>query len=568
MAANRPAPRQPLVTRFNITVPPAMQLDAARSWMAISPSGSQIVFVGGASGNTKLYSRGLGEDSIRVIPGTDAVITAAFSADGAWILFRTFDRALKKVPASGGTPTVVAAGVGVAAWGANGDIVYGTTFGDGMWLLPAGARQAQARRLTVVDSASGEVFDGRAAFLPSGKAVLSTVTRGGTRDWRLVAVKLDGTVKRFDVTGVYPTYVDPGYVLFSSAPGQISIAPFDADRLEFTGSPTPVLEGVASLPGGGPILAVSPDGKVLSYLRGLPDSRFAFVTEGGQTTTLAGDARRFRHLRVSPDGKRILTEIVKDDGSRDIWVFEVASATLTRVTFDGQSSDPIWSPEGKRIAYARTANSVDGVDVVVVNADGSGSPEVIVGGPGGQWPCEWTPDGKGFVFDELVRGSLMRVMELRDGARREIVAAAEYSARLPAISPDGRWIAYTSNETGGVEVYVRPMGAKTAGKSRVSTAGGTQPVWSPDGTTLYYRDDQAMTVVAAPMIVTESGISAGPRRPFAADRYALENTINYSTMPDGKRLVFLVPTGDAARFGVVVNWIDEVKAKLAAARAK
>jgi eukaryotic-like serine/threonine-protein kinase len=566
-AANRSsgAPT-PLVTRFDMAIKSATQIDRGIiTWLTVTPSGSHIVYVSRGNSGWQLFARALDEDSSRVIAGTEGAAMATFSPDGQWILFRTVDergRSLRKVRWGGGAAVEIAKDGRFAAWGSKGDIVYQSNVGHGgLWRLPADGRAPV--ELTRPDSATTNIYDPNVSFLPAGDAVLFTIFEQRTSDGsggHLAAVTLEGRMKRFSIAGAFPVYVTPGYVLFVSAPHQISIAPFDARKLEFTGPAVPVLEGVATRPSGMPILGVSANGQVVAYGRSEAESRLAIVADGGQTTQLPGDARLYNHPRVSPDGKRIAVEVSTKSGLHDVWIYDIASTALTRLTLDGRSADPAWSPDGKRIAFSRNDGPTKGTHAFSMASDGSGQSELLVGGPANQWPGQWTPDGRTFIYDERSLTRRIHVMAITDGVPHELVGSAQHDARLPAVSPDGKWLAYTSDETNRTEVYVRPVEVGATGKVQVSTEGGTQPVWSRDGKTIYYRGNQ--TILAASIDAGPSGISVAARRVFAPDRFTMNNTINFSTTADAQRLMVLVPTGEVAHIGVVVNWMDEVKRKL------
>ena len=547
------------VVRYTVVVPNRSQIEAMRSWLAVAPSGSPIVYVAGGSGNSKVFARDLASDSSRLVGGTDNADRVAFSPRGEWLLVHTVDGRLVKVPSAGGVSTPVTSGVQTAAWGAGDAIVFTRSDQPGLWQVTANGRDVH--RIPVRDSIIEHTFSGSVAFLPSGDAVLYSTDNAFAVDPRMAVVSLDGAVKWLDIPGAFPAYTEPGFVVFSSAPGQLSAAPFSASRHEFTGPATPVAQGVAVRTDGAPLFGISTDGETLVYLRLPSESRLASVAEGGRSTLLAGDARPFRHPRVSPDGKRIVVEVGGFGIPRDIWVYDIPSGRPTRLTFDGRSSDPVWSPDGKRVAFDARDSAGGNIHVFSVPADGSGSPELLVGGPGSQFPDEWTRDGRTFIYDELLPGVPMRIGALAGGVKRVLVSSPAYIARLAAVSPDGRWIAYTSTETSRTEVFVRPLDSAATGKWQVSASGGSQPLWSHDGQTLYYRN--GTSVIAASITEGPSSISITRQREFAPDRYTLENTVNYSEMPDGRHLLVLATDEQAASFSVELNWLQELRPGLA-----
>ena len=179
-------------------------------------------------------------------------------------------------------------------------------------------------------------------------------------------------------------------------------------------------------------------------------------------------------------------------GASDIWSYDIKSHTFTRLTFNGHSGSPIWTPDGKRIAFAQQDSTSPGIDAYWVSADGSSAPELLVGGPGGQWPSVFTPDGRTIIFDDIVRTETpMRISAATiDGTNRRAIIESQFLNRQSALSPDGHWLAYTTPETGRTEVFVRPY-PLTTGKWQVSADGGSETVWSRDGRTLFYREAAA-----------------------------------------------------------------------------
>lgn len=548
----------PRVVRYTVVVPSRSQIEAMRSWLAVAPSGSPIVYVAGGSGSSRVFARELASDSSRLVGGTDNADRVAFSPTGEWLLIHTVDGRLVKVPVAGGVSTPVASGVQAAAWGAGDAIVFTRSDQPGLWQVPANG--GDVHRIPVRDSSIEHTFSGSVAFLPSGDAVLYSTGNAFSANPQMAVVSLDGVVKWLDVRGAFPAYAEPGVLVYSSAPGELSVARFDARRREL-GPATPVAEGVAVRTDGAPLFAISANGETLVYLRLPSESRLASVAEGGQSTPLAVDAHAFRHPRVSPDGKRIAVEVGGFGIPRDIWVYDIASGRPTRLTFDGRSSDPVWSPDGKRVAFDARDSAGGNIHVFSVPADGSGSPELLVGGPGAQFPDEWTRDGRTFIYDELLTGVPMRIGALAGGVKRVLVSSPAYIARLAAVSPDGRWLAYTSTETSRTEVFVRPLDSAATGKWQISAGGGSQPLWSRDGQTLYYRN--GTSVIAASIAEGPSSISVTRQREFAPDRYTLENTVNYSEMPDGKHLLMLGTDEQAASFSVELNWLQELTPGLA-----
>jgi len=289
---------------------------------------------------------------------------------------------------------------------------------------------------------------------------------------------------------------------------------------------------------------------------------------------LSAEVRRFRMPRASPDGNRIALQASTSgiNADAEIWILDRRTGALSRFTTGGGNSDAIWSPDGKRIAWAGPArgdtNTTDRnvtvelravADIYWQVADKSAPPELLYASPRPQWPWSFTPDGKTLVFDEN-NGSITSIMAMTVGsseAPKAIVASSEFTNRLGKLSPDGHWLAYTSNETGRFEVYVRPFPGP-GGATQVSVDGGDQPIWSRDGRELFYRD--GANVVAAVMGLG----TVKSRSVLFQDSFDRSNATNYDALPGGG-FVMLRSSGEEDDLTVMVNWITEINRRARAA---
>ena len=559
MIIGRPVADPPLPVHFTLAVPASMMLDPARFDVAVSPDGSHIVFIAGAAPQTQIWVRSLADENPRPLAGTEGARFLFLSPGGDWIGFGTFGSRLYRVAITGGPVLPVTTLGGFATWGSKNVIVFDRSYAKGS-LFAIGATGGVARQITTLDSAHGEIAQRQPSFLPDGNAFLFVSYRGPSgAEERLAVGTLDGRVTPLDLHGTNPMFMAPNWLLFARGDGVIEAASFDPKRRRVTGPPTMVLDGVTTQADGrGAVMGVSSNGNILAYSHGSQLLRLALLSSNAEPQLLPGEPGHFRHPRVSPDGSRVAMDVAASDGSPDIWIYDLKSSALTRLTVDGRSMDPVWSPDGKRIAFTRQ-DSTSFYHVYSVASDGSEPPHLFVGGPGNQFAGTWTPDGKAFIIDEILDGPAMHVAAVTENGSRHILAGSpRASQRLAAISPDGQWLAYTSNETGRVEVYVHPMSG--VGKWQVSLEGGVQPVWARDGKTLFYRDGRHIVAAA---VTGRPTFSISARRNFADDHFAMENTINYAAMPDGTHLVVLMPVTDGARIRVVVNWVEELKRKLA-----
>jgi Tol biopolymer transport system component len=294
------------------------------------------------------------------------------------------------------------------------------------------------------------------------------------------------------------------------------------------------------------------------------------VDRSGRYTPLSDVKRGFRLPRLSPDGNRIAIQVgtttsgATNLGS-DIWIFDRRTGALSRFTSGTANSDPIWTPDGRRIAFAgrhdqdsATVDAAVGVDIFWQDVDRTSPPELVYSAPLPQWPWSFTPDGKTLLFDEGSNPTRIRAVTVGSPESAREVVANEFTSRLGKLSKDGKWLAYTSNETGRMEVYVRPFPGP-GGASQVSVDGGDQPMWSPDGRELFFRDGSNM--VAAAM----ANGAAKSRSILFEDTYQTSNATNYDVLPGGG-FIMLRGDGDRANLAVLVNWLTEIRRRTAPAR--
>jgi serine/threonine-protein kinase len=260
-------------------------------------------------------------------------------------------------------------------------------------------------------------------------------------------------------------------------------------------------------------------------------------------------------------------EIATDgsDAGTDIWFYDRRTGALARFTSGGGHTDPAWTPDGLRLSF--TDNRSGSIDVYWQAADGSSAAEPLVTGSGNQWPWSWTPDGTTLLYDENAAGRPTRIVARgvdSAAAPRMIVESAEFTNRLAKLSPDGRWLAYTSNESGRVEVYVRPFPGP-GGKQQISISGGDQPVWSRDGKELFYR--AASKLVAASLQIG-SDVAVRARTELFDDTFETSNSTNYDVSPDGKSFLMLQRVDNTRQITVFVNWLGEIQRRTASTQSR
>jgi serine/threonine-protein kinase len=541
------------VSRFAITLPPGDQLGPGRP-VALSPDGSQLAYLAIRGSARQLYLRAMGSLETKAIPGTEGALDPFFSPDGQWIGFFAGGK-MKKVSVNGGAALSLAdAGDPLgASWGSQGTIVFAPTPFSVLVQVPSEGGGPQP--LTQI--AKGESSHHHPEFLPGGHAVLFAATDPGSAR---VAVQLIETGERRDLiqAAISPRYASSGHLLY--AQGQTLMAvPFDPQRLEIKGAAVPAVEGVA----GADQYSISATGSLV-YVPGdvqRTQRRLVWVSRNGAEQTLVAPAREYDTPRLAPDGKRVAVEI-----GPQIWLYDPSRDTLTRLTFEGDlNNSPEWAPDGTRVAFYSTR---DGPQKMFWQlADGSGGLERLTSGESGpQTPKSWSADGQLLAFQDISPTMQRDIWVLRLSDRKtEPFLRTPFIEGAPAFSPDARWLAYVSNESGRPEIYVQPYPGP-GGKWQISTDGGTEPVWSRNGREVFYRSGNKMMAVAT---TTQPRFSAGkPQVLFEGEYFMKRFPVMgpaFDVSPDGQRFLMVKETDQApslTQINVVLNWFEELKRRV------
>ena len=555
------------VTRFVFSLPPDVRL---RDPMAISPDGKTLVYAGTSAAGSRLYRRDFDALESAPIRGTEGGGLPFFSPDGDWVGF-FHGRTIKKVPVDGGAAeTLYEAGeVLRATWLPDDSIVFGSN--SGLMRLPAS--EGKARQLTVVDRARGEIEHHSPVGLPGGRAVLFTVHSGVRDAQHIEVVSLDSGERARVVDGSGSRFVTSGYVAFAyQQSGSLWVAPFDEKRLRLTGPPTPVVEGIEISDGWIPTIAVGANGS-LAYTTGDTESSYlprtlVWVDRMGRQEPVDAPARAWWWPQVSPNGRRLGFHLM-DPANMDAWIYELNHGPLVRVTWNpAQDGYPLWTPDGTRIVFWSRQDG-PAANLYLRSADLTGSDERLTTSPNAQQPFSWARDGSLLVFQEKSSETKMDigVVTIAGERKPEWIVRGPADEGRPAISPDGRWIAYQSNLSGRFEVYVQPFPV-TGDRWQVSTAGGASPIWAPNGRELFYRNDRAM--MSVPVTTAGRSFSYGnPVRLFEGS-YVPETSEeiggrSYALAPDGRRFLMMKeqerPGGSsgATQIVVILNWVEELK---------
>lgn len=544
---------------------------------ALSPDGTRLAFVASTSDEKhRLYVRSLDQLQATVLQGTEGAESPFFSPDGRWLGFFA-DGKLKKIAVDGGAAVTLCdapSGRG-GTWSEDGSIVFAPDIRSALFVVSSSGGTPEM--LTTLDVAAGEATERWPQYLPGGKAVVFTSdTHGGDyEDAEITAYSISSKQRKKLLSGgYYGRYLPTGHLIYMHE-GTVFAVPFDLARLRVSGSPVPILEGVSSTTGAGSVQLSFSDNGTLTYVPGhggFPVVSLYWLDRQGKFTPIREKAGDYYEPAFSPDGKRLALQV-----DADIWVYDLARDTLTRLTFDGNNRYPLWTPDGQRITYAHfaKAGSVGAADIYWTHADGTGSPLRLTDSSDRKFPSSWHPSGKLLVFEELAPDGKNRAFTLaldgdekhgwKAGEIKPLSTSSFVEARW-SFSPDGRWLAYMSNEGGEWDIYVRAF-ATSGGKWQVSTAGGLNPKWSRTGRELFYStpDNRVMVVP-----YTASGESFSPGRPQLwssgqfTDRLGM---VNYDVHPDGKRVAVLkTPIGSEdvspSKFAFIFNFFDELRQKV------
>ena len=583
----KPSAPPATISRFSFTLPDGQAFtysNTGRQYVAFSPDGTEIAY----EANRRIYLRSISNLEPRAIPGTETIeglSNPVFSPDGRFIAFFSFaDNTLKKIAMGGGAAVTLCTADNPygMSWGPDG-IVFGQAGTGGRGIMRVSTNGGKPELLV---SVKGDELADSPQMLPGGQAVLFTLAKGGATDrWDkaqiLVQSLKSGERKILVEGGSDARYVPTGHLVYALG-GTLFALPFDQRRLQVTGGPAPILDGVAraALPAGnagtaqfsvsntgsliyrpGPAgaLALSSGGRVL----GLAD-------RNGNLDILKLPPGSYEHPRVSPDGNRVV--FGTDDGKEAIvWIYDLAGTnSMRRLTFGGRNRFPIWSADGQHVAFQSDRDGDLGI--FWQRADGTGAAARLTKADQGtsHAPESWSPDSKRFLF-EVTKGSNVSLwaFSLEDTNAMPFGGVLSGTPITAAFSPDGRWIGYHSDETGRDAIYVQPFPA-TGAKYQIPKNNPSQidhhPVWSSDGKELFYIP--ALGALAAINVTTQPSFAFGNAVPVprkftgGATNSAPSNERDYDVTPDGKIVgptLASAETNTAPEIRVVLNWFEELK---------
>jgi serine/threonine-protein kinase len=574
-----PAPEPPL--RLSVEVSDLPLWTGLGSSAILSPDGTRLAYVVGDDNERQIRVRSLDQLEGSIVASvTPPPYHPFFSPDGQWIGYVT-SREMQKVPLSGGTPMTlceVERSRG-ASWGPDDMIVLAPSPNSALFRVPAAGGEPEP--LTTLDDAKGEASHRWPQVLPGGKAVLftsHTQSAGGFDNATVEVLVLEtGERKVLRRGGSYGRYLSSGHLVYVNQATLFAV-PFDLGRLEVTGSPAPVVQDVSwDVAHGGAQFGFSETGR-LAYVGGdntLPEYPVVWVERNGSRSSLWEERGSYANPRLSPDGTRLSLTVLRD-GNWDIWVYDLERGVSTRLTFDEASdTEQIWSPDGEFLVFSSDRNGAD--NLYRKRADGSGELERLTESQSAEWATSWSSDGRFITYIKSENGFDLWVVPLEGEREPEVFLSTPFNEANGAFSPDGRWLAYGSNESGRFEVYVRPFPPR-GGKWQVSDGGGGYARWSRDGRQLFYRTDEGLMV--ASVDTAGDTFRAGRPRPVFEGVFrggirgvglAGNSFADYDVTPNGQRFVmFPAPEdsgqGEHPHVTLVTHWFDELRRTFSTSR--
>ena len=566
--ARRDAPRDTAdVVRFTI---PAQLSERANSLglstLALSPDGRTLVYMGlGDDRRQQLMLRSLDDITVRPLAETADATNPVFSPDGKWIAFVRSNQ-IFKVGVDGTRPQLLAPALGIfggMSWSSTGVIIVsGNT---SIYAVPEAG--GQPREISKPDRAHGEFYQISPVVLDDAGAILyASSPTASVASSKLAMMSLKtGQHVVFDVPGAQPLGIVDGVLTYVTSAGVLMGVPFDVRRKQVTGTPVQLVSDIVINNTSGLARASLARNGTLLYQSGTQAAQVMMVSADGAARVLLAESREYAFPRLSPDGRRLAIAVGSSD-RRDVWLFDLGSQTMTRLTSEGASNDrPEWSPDGSRVLYRSERGARTGIWSRPADLSGEATP--LIGGPKiDVWEGVMSPDMRSVVYQLDTSGADIYYRALAGDTTPHVVSNNSKALEvMPRLSPDGHWVAFATDESGRQEVVVQPYPGP-GGRVQVSADGGAEPVWSRDGKRLFYRGDGHL--MAATLGPGEAFTIVKRDTLFAdAFQFAPNPHANYDVMADGAHFVFLKAATEGNMI-VVANWKTFMKTRMAGSAAK
>jgi len=557
----RPDVDQAPVIRANLDLPPNVRVNDALigPTIAVSPKSDMIAFTSVGVSGFRMYIRHVNEIAAREIGDANlAGRNLAFSPDGRWLAF-TEGNLLRKIPVDGGQATTLGPTGGTVpygiVWGPSDTIYIGGY--SGLWKLAATG--GEPRLVTDMDSAHARVGRRWPYMLPDGKALVFASGSSSAADQKLGVIDLaSGKAAELENVLAMPLGLMDGQLVYVTPTGALMAVRFDLSTRKPIGQPVQMDDGILVDPNAGVKAALSASG-TLFYLKGRAQFQPMVVRAGGSTADpLIKEPGTYSTPRYSPDGLRVAIAVFGSTGS-DIWIYDIPRNTFTRLTTDTKSIRPEWSADGRWVIYISRSDAK--ATIRRQPADGSGPSELLYQPEQEPYEALVSPDNQWVVYRTAPGGKYPRdILAVRLAGDRTVtpIVTGPTTESLPHLSPDGKWLAYQSNESGRFDIYVRPFPGSGA-RVQVSDLGGTEAIWGRDGRSLYYRGPLGEVVHVD--VTTGASFSIGTRRTVLTGDYLTDTSHpNWDVAPDG-RFLLLKRAGAESQTIVVHNWGRELREK-------
>jgi Tol biopolymer transport system component len=543
--------------RFEVSPPAGASFISGGQLMALSPNGRSLVFVATPSaGKPLLWIRSLDSVAMRALAGTTGARAPFWSPDSRFVAFGAGGKLKKIDVASGDVQTLCDCAPRDGSWGTRGEILFTSDLTGRIERVPAAG--GHPIPVTSIDPSRGEFWIGWPQFLPDGRHFLYLLMSARSELAGIFVGSLDSPSHR-RVLSEYSQalYVPQGYIVFHRE-GTVLAQRFDAETLTVSGDAVRVVSDVAFIVGNRRGVFSASDTGTLVY-RTADDTKLVWFDRAGKQLGAVLPPGRYSNPAISPDGR--LVAIARHDSdapAQSIWSIDAQHSSPTRLTFDaGMDGLPVWSPDGSRIVYASWRPEKG--DLYVKSLAGTETPELLLSQSAAIFPVDWSRDGNLVIYMHAERrsGHGFNIWALPLVGERTPFAAVEAPATNARLSPDGRWLAYDSDETGSPEVYVRPFPDTTAGVWRISDHGGSEPKWRRDGKELFYLGPNQLLMRVRTQ--TTSGFEADPPVPLfqtpSVGRITIGLGNSFDVAADGQRFLFIAPADESSKpITVFVNW--------------